>query len=77
MPTLRAARRGKLISIEDLAELAGVSTKTIVEIELGRSTPRLRTIRKLSQALGVEPASIDEFAAAIADGGEPAKKLAA
>jgi transcriptional regulator with XRE-family HTH domain len=77
MPTLRAVRRGKLISIEDLAELAGVSTKTIVEIELGRSTPRLRTIRKLSAALDVDPASVDEFVAAIAEGGDPTKKLAA
>jgi transcriptional regulator with XRE-family HTH domain len=77
MPRLREVRRAKLISIEDLAARAGVSTKTIVEIELGRSTPRLRTIRKLTAALEVDPASVEEFAAAIADEGDPAKKLAA
>jgi transcriptional regulator with XRE-family HTH domain len=75
--TLRAIRRGKLISIEGLAEKAGVSTKTIVEIELGRSVPRLRTIRKLSEALEVEPTSVDEFAAAILDDGDATKKLVA
>ena len=75
MQTLREIRRSKLISIEDLAEMAGVSTKTIVEIELQRSMPRLRTIRKLSDALEVEPGSVEEFAAAIAD--DPGKVLAA
>jgi transcriptional regulator with XRE-family HTH domain len=77
MTRLRDIRRGKLISIEALAELAGVSTKTIVEIELGRSLPRLRTIKKLSEALEVEPASVEEFAAAIAGEPQPTKKLAA
>lgn len=77
MPTLREVRRGKLISIEGLSEMSGVSTKTIVEIELGRSTPRLRTIRRLSEALEVEPGKVQEFAAAIADDGDTAKKLAA
>ena len=77
MSTLREIRRGKLISIEGLAEVANVSTKTIVEIEHGRSVPRLRTIKKLSEALEVKPADVEEFAAAIADDGELAKKLAA
>ena len=77
MPTLREVRRGKLISIEGLAEAAGVSTKTIVEIELGRSVPRLRTIKKLSEALEVEPKWVEEFAAAIANDGDHTKKLAA
>jgi transcriptional regulator with XRE-family HTH domain len=77
MPTLREVRRGKLISIEGLAEASGVSTKTIVEIELGRSVPRLRTIRKLSEALEVAPSGVEEFAAAIADDGDSTKKLAA
>lgn len=71
MPTLREVRRGKLISIEGLSEMTGVSTKTIVQVELGRSTPRLSTIKRLSEALEVEPGKVQEFAAAIADtGGE-------
>lgn len=65
MKTLREWRRERLISIEDLAEKTGVSTKTIVETELGRTRPKFRTIRKLSEALNVEPREVSEFAAAI------------
>lgn len=77
MKPLRDVRRGKLISIEGLADKAGVSTKTIVEIELGRSVPRLRTIKKLSEALEVDPTSVEEFSLAIAGGSDSTKKLAA
>jgi len=77
MQKLRDARRGKLISIEGLADSSKVSTKTIVEIELGRQVPRLRTIKKLSNALEVDPASIEEFSAAMFNPEEAAKKLAA
>ena len=76
MKALREVRRGQLISIESLAESSGVSTKTIVEIELGRSVPRLRTIKKLSDALAVEPAEVEEFYAAIHDDGLNAKLAA-
>lgn len=77
MQKLRDARRGKLISIEGLADSSKVSTKTIVEIELGRQVPRLRTIKKLSEALNVDPASIEEFSDAMFNPEEAAKKLAA
>lgn len=65
MKTLREWRRDQLVSIEDLAERAGVSTKTIVETELGRSRPKFRTMRKLSEALDVDPKEVAEFAAVI------------
>jgi transcriptional regulator with XRE-family HTH domain len=78
MKPLREARREKALSIEALAEESGVSTKTIVQIELTRSLPKLRTIGKLSKALGVEPIEIEEFAAAIrGDSIEDLKKAAA
>ncbi len=77
MRTLRDARREKLISIETLAEMSGVSTKTIVETELQRSAPKLRTIKKLSEALEVLPLEIEEFADAILNEDESAKKIAA
>jgi len=76
MRTLREQRHAKFISIEDLAEKAGVSTKTIVDTELGRTQPRFRTIRKISEALGISPADVAEFAAVIEQDVEP-KKLAA
>ncbi len=68
MKTLRAWRQARLISIEDLADKAGVSTKTIVETELGRTTPKFRTIRKLSEALALNPEEVEEFAAVMHGG---------
>ncbi len=65
MQTLRELRTGRLLTIRDLAEAAGVATRTIVQIEAGRLTPRFVTMRKIAAALGVEPAEIVEFAAAI------------
>ena len=53
MKTLREHRHALFISIEDLAKKAGVSTKTIVDTELGRTQPKFRTIRKISEALGI------------------------
>jgi DNA-binding XRE family transcriptional regulator len=63
MKTLREHRHAAFLSIEDLAAKAGVSTKTIVETEHGRTQPKFRTIRKISEALGVDPMEIEEFAA--------------
>ncbi|HZA21709.1 MAG TPA: helix-turn-helix transcriptional regulator [Dehalococcoidia bacterium] len=62
---LAVARRTRLLTLHELAQLAGVSPKTINSIERGKSTPALSTIRKLSASLGVDPMSIDEFRAAL------------
>jgi transcriptional regulator with XRE-family HTH domain len=62
---LAAARRLKYWSIRELAQRAGVSTGTINTIELGRTTPSLGTIKKLSETLEVDPLDIDEFRDAI------------
>lgn len=63
MRTLREHRHAKFLSIEDLATRAKVSTKTIVDLEHGRTQPKFRTIRKISEALGVDPMEVEEFAA--------------
>jgi ribosome-binding protein aMBF1 (putative translation factor) len=63
MKTLREHRHAQFISIEDLAAKAKVSTKTIVDTELGRTQPKFRTIRKISEALGIDPSEVEEFAA--------------
>ena len=62
MVRLREARLEKFVSIRDLAKLAGVSPRTIVEAEAGRRVPYFVTERKIAKALGVEPGEIDEFA---------------
>ena len=65
MPTLKETRRRRLMSIATLAKAAGVATKTIVDIEHGRTVPRLQTMRALCDALGVEPEEVEEFRRAI------------
>jgi DNA-binding XRE family transcriptional regulator len=54
-----------MLSQRDLAQEAGVTQKTIVDLELGRVEPHLQTMRKLAAALGVEPLEVKEFRKAI------------
>jgi transcriptional regulator with XRE-family HTH domain len=65
MAPLRDLRLQQALSQRDLAAQAGVAAKTIVDVELGRVEPTLKTIRKLAAALGVEPREVDEFQWAI------------
>lgn len=63
--TLRQWRLEKLMGTKALATAAGVSNKTIVQIEHGRQVPLLRTIRRISEALDVPPRQVQEFAEAL------------
>ncbi len=67
VPSLREIRLNRMWSQRDLAQQARVAQKTIVDLELRRSEPRLLTMRKLAAALGVEPLEVDEFRKAIAE----------
>ncbi len=62
---LREVRAEHLLSIRELARVAGVAPSTIYLIEAGRTTPHLWVIRKIAGALGVEPLTIAEFRQAI------------
>lgn len=64
--TLRQWRLERLMGTKALATAAGVSNKTIVQIEHGRQVPLLRTIRRISEALEVAPREVQEFADALA-----------
>jgi transcriptional regulator with XRE-family HTH domain len=44
-----------------LAVKAGVAPATVSSIERGKHQARLTVIRRLSDALGVEPSTVDEF----------------
>lgn len=66
MKTLREWRALRLLSTKGLAAKAGVSNKTIVQVEHGHGLPIFRTIARISGALDVPPGEIAEFAAAIA-----------
>ena len=65
MPTLRELRIARLWSQRVLAERAGVAENTIVYAEAGKRLPRLLTMRRIANALGVDWSEVDEFRAAI------------
>ena len=48
----------KFISWAELARMAGISSATIFAIKAGRRNDSFRTIRKIADALGVEPKDI-------------------
>ena len=78
MPTLREVRIRRLLSQRELAKRANVAHRTIVEAEAGRQVPHPKTMRKLAEALEVDPMEVDEFRAAIeAAVGTAAGKVAA
>ena len=56
---LRKVRDRRLLSQRELAERAGLSPTTILKLESGRVVdPHPRTIRKLADALEVDPAEL-------------------
>jgi transcriptional regulator with XRE-family HTH domain len=52
---LRSLRRRAALSQQDLAERASTTQETISRLEQGHHAARGRTLRKLAEALGVEP----------------------
>jgi transcriptional regulator with XRE-family HTH domain len=58
---LRGVRDRRLLSQRELAERAGLSPTTILKLEAGRvEDPHPRTVRKLAEALEVDPAELVE-----------------
>jgi transcriptional regulator with XRE-family HTH domain len=55
---LRELRRERVLSLRELEEKSGVSYNTIWRIEDGRQGAHPRTIRKLAEALQVEPSEL-------------------
>lgn len=60
LPKLKHWRERRLLTQRDLAAKAGVSPTTVVRIETDQSDAELRTVRKLADALGVEPEELME-----------------
>ncbi len=52
---LKHLRETKAWTQSDLSVKAGVTALTILRIENGKTHPRLPTVRKLADALGVDP----------------------
>ena len=64
--TLRELRNRRALAMAELAEMSGVTKATIIAIEHGRvHALKRKTIRRLSDALGVEPWAIAEFRRAL------------
>lgn len=57
---LRELRLERLLTQEELGKKAGVSKATIVNIESGKIRPYPQTLRKLAEALQVEPSALSE-----------------
>lgn len=54
-PHLKELRDQAALSQEDLAHKANVGRATIADLEAGKRPARPSTLRKLAEALGVEP----------------------
>ena len=52
---LRRLRQERSLSLRELAAITGVSHDGIQKLETGQRDAHPRTIRKLAEALGVEP----------------------
>jgi XRE family transcriptional regulator, fatty acid utilization regulator len=57
---LKRYRTRRALTQAQLAERAGVTTATVARIERDEIEPRMTTLRKLAQALGVDPAELVE-----------------
>ena len=52
---MRRIRRERALSQRDLSRMTGIAFDTISRLETGKQRAQPRTIRKLADALGVEP----------------------
>ena len=52
---LRQLRREQALSQRDLSRVTGIAHDSISQLETGKRDAQPRTIRKLAEALGVEP----------------------
>jgi transcriptional regulator with XRE-family HTH domain len=52
---VRHLRERRSLSLRELSDLSGVNYNAIWRIEVGRTGARPRTVRRLAEALGVEP----------------------
>jgi transcriptional regulator with XRE-family HTH domain len=55
MMQLRRLRRARALTQEELSRISGVSRDTISALEAGKREAQPRTIRRLADALSVEP----------------------
>ena len=66
--SLRRLREAAGLTQQDLAKLTGLTTATISYAETGRVDPSLDTIKRLAEALGVQPGALLDEPASPAEG---------
>ena len=57
---IRICRKEKNLTQKQLGELSGIAEPTIRRYELGKLNPKPKTIKKIADALGVEPFALIE-----------------
>ena len=57
---MRSLRRDSVLSQRELSRMTGVAFDTISRLETGKQRAQPKTIRKLANALGVEPRELIE-----------------
>src|SRR5579872_4276678 len=57
---LRELRLSRVLTQKELAQAAGVSKKTVNDVERFKIRPHPQTLRKIARALGVEPGQLAE-----------------
>lgn len=55
---VRQLREARDLTIEDLAEAAGVGARQVARVEAGRSSPSLLWLLAMASGLGVRPTSL-------------------
>jgi transcriptional regulator with XRE-family HTH domain len=55
---LKTLRIRQALTQEELAERAGLSKNAVNRLEVDKAEPRMSTLRKLAQALGVDPSEL-------------------
>ena len=58
---LREVRERMFVTQEELAERSGVTIPTLSRLENGLQRPRISTVRKIADALGVAPGALVEW----------------
>jgi transcriptional regulator with XRE-family HTH domain len=71
---LSEARAQKLLTVQALARVSGVSASNLYKIEAGQYLPSLNTVNRLAEILEVAPQDVEEFQAAIQKAGTGRKK---
>ena len=60
---LRKARQRRMLTQAELAQRAGTTEATVNRLENGLQRPRISTVRRLAEALGVPPEDLIEWGA--------------